>query len=804
MGRLVQAAGSRGTISIVRILNVRFLGDVTGGRSLLALLQCLLAGLLFLCSAANLAAQGNNQAATTPLTVIEHKSTELEAISRLLSEAVDQSDFRDLALQAIQIQTQTEKAVEALDAELASVDAQLGQLGETAENEAGDIREVREQLQSRRTELDSGIKRGRLLVTSAAAAVQEANDRLSAEFSRNTFEKASSPVSLHFWREVWQSLRADVSRMSYWMVLGHATRPDLTSVPILGASCLTGYLLVGRARKRLNSLGLAYATSHLPATRIRRSGVAVWMTAVGTFLSFLAIWLVLQASRYSGIVTDGFMANHAPEILGAGSFVAFIISLGNALLMKGRESWRLLPLDDEDSRALHQYPVVCACLLILGMTVLNLTHGVGMGGGTVAFLKLITSIGYSILMASFWRSLGLIKARSRRDEKAESREEIWTSVAMAICRVVIASTIVAALAGYLNLAILVGSEIIWIAVIAAATYLLTSFVDDASLSLCAPDGRLALHMQNAFDLRPSIVRQIGVLTSAILRIAIVFLAIVLALSPLGASTGKLFAGIETLSTLTIAGITIDAGSIMRAAVVLILATAMIRLIVQWLEERYLPVTELDSGARNSAVTITRYAGFMLAGLLAVNTLGVGVERIALVVSALSVGIGFGLQAITQNFVSGLILLTERPLKVGDTIRIGTDEGDVQKISVRATEIQISDRSRLIVPNSELITKTIRNMTPAGETGRLDISFAVSIGIDPVKVEQLLRTLFAEHEAILTEPAPSILICGISDGKIHFETGAFVSSPRLVKQVRSSFLFMMLKRFQEADIPLDTA
>ncbi|NEK65268.1 MAG: mechanosensitive ion channel, partial [Xanthomonas perforans] len=104
-------------------------------------------------------------------------------------------------------------------------------------------------------------------------------------------------------------------------------------------------------------------------------------------------------------------------------------------------------------------------------------------------------------------------------------------------------------------------------------------------------------------------------------------------------------------------------------------------------------------------------------------------RLALVLSALSVGIGFGLQAITQNFVSGLILLAERPVKIGDWVRIGDQEGDVRKISVRATEIQVGDRSTLIVPNSELITKSVRNMTLSNPMGRVQLQFSVPLETD---------------------------------------------------------------------------
>ncbi|WP_443019362.1 mechanosensitive ion channel family protein [Sphingomonas sp. 22R3R2A-7] len=125
--------------------------------------------------------------------------------------------------------------------------------------------------------------------------------------------------------------------------------------------------------------------------------------------------------------------------------------------------------------------------------------------------------------------------------------------------------------------------------------------------------------------------------------------------------------------------------------------------------------------------------------------------------ALSVGIGFGLQAITQNFVSGLILLAERPVKIGDWVRIGNQEGDVKRINVRSTEIQVADRSTLIVPNSELITKTIQNMTLAAPIGRIQLQFSVPLESDIDAVRTMLFAAFAEKPEVLDDPEVKVFI-----------------------------------------------
>src|SRR5690606_26008895 len=137
--------------------------------------------------------------------------------------------------------------------------------------------------------------------------------------------------------------------------------------------------------------------------------------------------------------------------------------------------------------------------------------------------------------------------------------------------------------------------------------------------------------------------------------------------------------------------------LMQALLVLALCLLGVRLLKRWLANRYLPTTELDPGMQLSAATLFGYTGIVVAVALALSALGIGLERVAWIASALSVGIGFGLQAVVQNFVSGLILLAERPVKVGDWVSLGGVEGDIRRINVRATEIQMSDRSTVIVP-----------------------------------------------------------------------------------------------------------
>ena len=170
---------------------------------------------------------------------------------------------------------------------------------------------------------------------------------------------------------------------------------------------------------------------------------------------------------------------------------------------------------------------------------------------------------------------------------------------------------------------------------------------------------------------------------------------------------------------------------------------------------------------------------------------VDLKSIAWIVSALSVGIGFGLQAIVQNFISGSDLLVERPVKVGAWISLNEARGDIRRINVRATEIQMADRSTMIVPNSQLITENVRNVTLANAQGRVLIELPMPLDTDANKARTLILEVLNEHPDTLAMPAPVVQLAGLDAGSMSFNCIAYVNSPRKVGGVKSDLLFTIL-------------
>jgi len=314
-------------------------------------------------------------------------------------------------------------------------------------------------------------------------------------------------------------------------------------------------------------------------------------------------------------------------------------------------------------------------------------------------------------------------------------------------------------------------------------------------------GLAGRRIEHRFGLNPRHADRVAVVLSAVLRLVLALLGLIALAMPYGAGGEDLIARALGLARgISIGQLVLSPAGVVRAVAVFLLALGMFHLAKRWLDRRYLPTTALDPGMRASVVALFGYAGVVAAVAMALAAIGVGLERIAWIASALSVGIGFGLQAIVQNFVSGLILLAERPVKVGDWVSVGDAEGDIRRINVRATEIQTGDRTTVLVPNSELITKAVRNRTYSNAEGLVKIVLPMPLATDADLVRELLLQAFREHPGILEAPAPSVLIDGISDkGQVVFNASGFVATPRQAAGVRSALLFEILRRLRQFDI-----
>jgi small-conductance mechanosensitive channel len=241
----------------------------------------------------------------------------------------------------------------------------------------------------------------------------------------------------------------------------------------------------------------------------------------------------------------------------------------------------------------------------------------------------------------------------------------------------------------------------------------------------------------------------------------------------------------------------------------IMLFAVLLTLVRWFRQNTLPkwvnTSNLDHGGREAVIAVSGYIGVLVSALIGLSVAGFDFTNLAIVAGALSVGIGFGLQNIVNNFVSGLILLFERPIRTGDWIVVGSTEGYVRKISIRSTQIETFDHADVIVPNSELIASQVTNWMLSDPWGRVIVPVGVAYGSDVRKVEQLLIDCAMEHPLVLKDNdrvnPPSVLFRGFGDSSLNFELRAFISQVDKRLSTLSDLNFAIEKALRENGVEI---
>ncbi len=291
----------------------------------------------------------------------------------------------------------------------------------------------------------------------------------------------------------------------------------------------------------------------------------------------------------------------------------------------------------------------------------------------------------------------------------------------------------------------------------------------------------------------------------LVQLVLVALAAFVVLARWGINTDDIF---DTLSaaffSFTIGQFNISLSSIFGALLVLLIGVLATRTVQQWLETRFLPATNLDVGVRSSIRTGVGYLGVIVAAVIALSYVGLNLQNIAIVAGALSVGIGFGLQSIINNFVSGIILLVERPIKVGDRIEVGTRMGVVKRINVRATEIVTYDNLSVIVPNAELISGQVVNWMYGSFSARLSVTVGAAYDSDPDRVIAILLEIVAANARALKMPEPFAILSNFGADALEYIVFFHVANIGLDAGVANEVRLEILKRFRKEGIEIPFA
>ena len=691
--------------------------------------------------------------------------------------------------------------LDVLDPRLAEVDNRISQLGAPpaagAPPEAPALAAERSQLAQTRSEVDASIKQTRLLALRADELATRINENRRTLFSRALFVRTPGVLDLDFWREAMNAAATETPGIAslsrdWWNFIasnGGFTGAGIALVTIVAFAFAAAFCLRW-IRRRFGEL--------TAKTRFGKSLAALTVLARDTVTVPLVFIIVLKVLDGNGLMPSDIGQ------LGLGLAVAIAVaSFGRAIaiaaLAPDEPQRRLVNASDIRTQQLASY-MTWSARAVGAAIFLNLLHK------TVS-APLSATVLTSALLAFVVGALTLVLLiRMPPDEPTLAPADKLGTPGLRFIAWVFAATLAAALVtGFVGFAaFLAGRGVVLLAMI-ASYFVLASFIDALFSDVITAQTERGRRLAVTFGISPRGLELIGTLLAAVAKVLLALLVILPVLGPWGVFAADFFGVVQdAIFGFRIGELTISMGTILSASALLLLGGFAIRALQRWLDRNFLPRTRLDPGLQNSVSALFGYAGFIVVIIFALAELGIDLQKIALIAGALSVGIGFGLQAIVSNFVSGIILLAERPIRVGDRVVIKNEEGIVRRISVRATEIATYDCGSVIIPNSDLISGVVKNWTHADTIGRVNIKVSVAYNSDVEQVRDLLLACTKEHPEVEQSSPPAVLLSALGEKGIDFDVFCMVPNVARSGGVKSDILFDILKRFREASIVLAAA
>ncbi|HET6376940.1 MAG TPA: DUF3772 domain-containing protein [Methylocella sp.] len=722
--------------------------------------------------------------------------------SRLENHDLTDADLQALRQQADPVSAALSGVINRLSPKLEGIKARLDQLGpkppEDAEPESQAVTAERAEQQNLFKETDELLKRARLLAIEADQAASAITARRRALFARSVFARALSIASPELWQSVWQEAPSDAeaakAAFAEWLAGINARLEGRDKALFWGAvlSVALLYLPLSRLSRRV----LARHASHAGPSRLLKAIGAWWVALVIAVPAAAMVSLISLVFQYFGLANDRLQ----PFMLACGEAlvrIAAVAGIARGLFAPSRPSWRLPEVGDKIAEGAVQAATALAAVVgvinifealndIIGA---SLPVAVAMRGSAAVF-------GAILLGIELRRFGGPADGEEPSGPPAAARRD-WFDLTRAVSWLVTFAILLSVLLGYAAFGSFLLGQFLWAGTVICLLFMSAVLVEEVIGAAFAPTAALGRRIMSSIGIRRTTLELLGVLISGTAKLTLYVLAAFLIVAPWGLQSSDVpFNFASALFGFKIGDVTISPVSILAAVSVFALAFAAIQAMLQWADTNLLPKMNLDAGLRNSIRTSLGYAGFLIAAGMSLRYLGLNFERLALVAGALSVGIGFGLQSIVNNFVSGLILLWERAVRVGDWIVVGSDQGFVRRINVRSTEIETFDRSQVIIPNSNLVSGIVTNLVRNDRTGRLIIPLTVPASADPERVREALLSIAKANPQVLAIPAPQILFTGMSASALNFELRVFVGDVETMFRVKSDLHFAIFRRFKE--------
>jgi small-conductance mechanosensitive channel len=696
----------------------------------------------------------------------------------------------------------------ALNGPLAEVDQQLKSIGPVPTDGSTDPQEIAD----RRADLEKSLTRIKVAQTQLDLITVETDqqiDRLTqvqrAQFFDRLFQRNGSILSPSLWYDGFVASGVFFTRLGQLVVnwWGEASRTGDLIVLVIVPLFLGGlFFLFGAIRRWfLRRYGATFLVRKTPddTDRLWRIVRGVVLTGVVIAALISAVFLAFEAAGIWTARFAQFSSTLAALLVNAGVYTTLAYRLAAPI----SPAYRVVDLDDTAAQRFALLASLAAILSeirnfftdISGILYLPSAFPVAQGASiSIALIGLIATI--------------LVATRNQEGLPSAAHGGAvyfrWARQLVPLIWLLLTVALVALCLGYTELGDFITKQIVETSVLIVSLLLVHHLSDALVVSGLNSASSFGQFLRRLTGLGERGISRLSTLFRTFIDLALVFVGLPLLFlnwTVTWISWRSLIA--RAFDTFKIGDISFSLSSIALIIAVLAVGFAVTKLVTQWLNARVFSQTQVDTGVRDSIVKGANYAGYVAAAGFALSAAGLDFSNLAIIAGALGVGIGFGLQSIVNNFLSGLILLVERPVRAGDWVDVKGSEGLVKQINVRSTEIETFDNCTIIVPNSLLITEPVKNWTHRDTIGRFVVSIVAGISADPLKVKEIILQAAKDHALVLYHPEPAVMLRDFGKEGFIFDLKAYVGDIMSGAMVASDIRLSVLAAFHEKGIPLPT-
>jgi small-conductance mechanosensitive channel len=657
--------------------------------------------------------------------------------------------------------------------------------------ESASVTEERARLNAARAEVNALTGQAEDLSIEAKALSDRISNTRRALFTSRLFEHTD--INGGVLDEALQSFSADAERVqrsiTSWLTFVIKFKALPLTIAVLLSAALASLILFAEHRLfgRINRRDPAIADP----SYLSRFSVAFFSTILPSLaLSFFLASAYFLLDTFNVLRPD--IAPIVASVFALIGLVFFVTAISRAVMAPAEPNWRLVKLSNKGARDLSIATFLMAVVngLDYVLSVISETYS------SPVVLTVMKSFASSVVVGLLLFFVSFLRPVLSQTGEPTAPGRPWPRAVSITLRVVGAVLILAAAIGYVGLARFLATQIVLTGAVLATMYI--GILTGKAISAPNQFGetRVGQFVGKRFRLSAVGLDQSGIAAGLFIYAFALITGVPLILMSWGFQPRDLQLWLFNLFTeINVGTIRISIFGILGGVLLFAGGLVVTRWFQKWLDGNVMARSHVDGGVRNSVKTGVGYLGTGIAAIIGISAAGIDLSSLALVAGALSLGIGFGLQNIVSNFVSGLILLVERPFKVGDHVITGVNEGIVKRISVRATEIETFRRQSIIVPNSELINSPLGNWTHRNKVQRSEVPVSVAFDTDPQEVIDLLLAVVNERSDVLRNPEPHVEFLRFGASSLDFELRFHLADMGDGLHVRNEVRIEVLRRFR---------